>query len=79
MVTDDVRAAVSYIHEYRIADTPFDVVVSGITPGKDLERAADIVREYRAAGATWWIENLHGDRGPFDKMRERIRQGPPFE
>ena len=31
---------------------------------------------YAAAGATWWLENLHGD--PEDVLR-RVRKGPPGE
>jgi len=38
---------------------------------------AAIVAPYVEAGATWWVESIHGYRGPFDEMRARIRQGPP--
>jgi hypothetical protein len=32
--------------------------------------------EYEAAGATWWIEQIHDRRGSADEMRARITAGP---
>jgi hypothetical protein len=54
---------------------PFDVVVHGVTSGapNDTNR----VVAAHAAGATWWLERLHGERGSFEQMQERERQGPP--
>jgi hypothetical protein len=52
---------------------PLDIAISGVSqPGED-----DLVREYAAAGATWWLESLFGLRGSVDELRERIRRGPP--
>ena len=31
---------------------------------------------YARAGATWWLENLHDQRGDVDEMRALIRAGP---
>jgi alkanesulfonate monooxygenase SsuD/methylene tetrahydromethanopterin reductase-like flavin-dependent oxidoreductase (luciferase family) len=58
----------------------FDIVVEGVTPGDDPRGAAAIVRPWREAGATWWIEALwsaseQGD--PVELIKTRIRQGPP--
>ena len=35
------------------------------------------VRAYAAAGATWWLENLHDLRGDPDALVARIEAGPP--
>ena len=52
---------------------PFEMVVTGETePG----RSSD-VPAYAGAGATWWLERLIEERGPFDAMRRRVRAGPP--
>ncbi|HEX5505888.1 MAG TPA: LLM class flavin-dependent oxidoreductase [Thermomicrobiales bacterium] len=73
----DLRATLAYIRAHRAGAAPYDVVVGGYTPGDDRAAGAAVVAPYAAAGVTWWIENIHGLRGPFDAMRERVRQGPP--
>jgi alkanesulfonate monooxygenase SsuD/methylene tetrahydromethanopterin reductase-like flavin-dependent oxidoreductase (luciferase family) len=40
-------------------------------------RAAALVQAYAAAGVTWWLESLHGDRGTGDEALARRRAGPP--
>ena len=55
---DDLRAMKTYIEERRTATTPFDIVYEGRTPGDDLAQAAEIVRPYAEAGATWWMEAM---------------------
>jgi alkanesulfonate monooxygenase SsuD/methylene tetrahydromethanopterin reductase-like flavin-dependent oxidoreductase (luciferase family) len=53
-------------------DAPFDVVVFGYSePGDD-----DLPAAYEAAGATWWLEYFHDQRGPLDAARRRIEAGP---
>ena len=32
---------------------------------------------YAAAGATWWLENVHDVRGSVEEMLALVRQGPP--
>ncbi len=51
----------------------YDVVVDGTTAN-----AADtaVVAEYRAAGATWWLEARDWDTSE-DELMARIRSGPP--
>jgi alkanesulfonate monooxygenase SsuD/methylene tetrahydromethanopterin reductase-like flavin-dependent oxidoreductase (luciferase family) len=77
LTPDEVAQVARYVAAHRSAAQPFDIVVSGETPGDDPVHAADIVAPYAAAGVTWWLEPLHGFRGPLDAMRARIRQGPP--
>jgi alkanesulfonate monooxygenase SsuD/methylene tetrahydromethanopterin reductase-like flavin-dependent oxidoreductase (luciferase family) len=49
----------------------FDVAFNGYSePGDD-------VRAYADAGATWWLENLHDQRGDAGALVTRIEAGPP--
>lgn len=74
---DDLRAMKAYLEERRTATTPFDIVYEGRTPGDDLAQAAEIVRPYAEAGATWWMEAMwEAPNTPAD-VRKRIQQGPP--
>jgi hypothetical protein len=74
---DDLRAIVIYIWQHRTSSAPFDVSMSGITPGDNPTRATDIVAPFAEAGLTWWIELIGPERGSFEEMRARIRHGPP--
>jgi hypothetical protein len=56
---------------------PYDVLVAGVTPADDAARAAEIVAEFAAAGATWWTERINTARGDLAEMRRRIVAGPP--
>ena len=71
---DEVRAIKAYIDEHREAATPYDILAGGATLGKSRKRAAEIVRPYIEAGATWWVEEMWSSE---DKVRARVRQGPP--
>ena len=73
---EDLRQMKTYIDQRRSATTPFDIIQEGQTPGKDRARAAEIVRPWAEAGATWWIEAAWGEQDQ-DKLTERLRQGPP--
>lgn len=78
---EDVRAIRDYVAAQRAADTPFDIVVEGHTPG-DKRAAANQVRPWAEAGATWWIEAQWGAPDEpinLDTLRRRIEQGPPGE
>ncbi|MFI6316601.1 LLM class flavin-dependent oxidoreductase [Nonomuraea sp. NPDC050556] len=47
-----------------------DVAVIGVSePGSS-------VRVYADAGATWWLEHLHGFRGSMEQLVRRVRAGP---
>ncbi len=56
MTPDDIRAIKAYVQANRQLSTPFDITWEGETPGDDPERATAIVRPWRDAGVTWWIE-----------------------
>jgi hypothetical protein len=77
MVKDPERIAemVAEIQRHRTADTPFEVAVDGYSEPGD----AALPCAYEAAGATWWLESIHGMRGPLDEMMARVEAGPPEE
>jgi len=58
------------------ATAPFDIVVDGQTSGSDPQAAAEKVRPYAEAGATWWIETMWEEHD-LNVVRRRILQGPP--
>lgn len=77
---DDIRAMRSFIDAHRDQTTPFEIVVEGKTPGNQPAKAANQVRAWAEAGATWWIEAMWSDldhTGHADAVRKRIHQGPP--
>jgi alkanesulfonate monooxygenase SsuD/methylene tetrahydromethanopterin reductase-like flavin-dependent oxidoreductase (luciferase family) len=49
-----------------------EVAVNGYSDAGDVE----LVRSYEAAGATWWLENLHDMRGSPDDLLRRVEAGP---
>ena len=75
---------VQWIREHRAAAgltmDDYDVVTEGATPGDDPGAAADQVRPWADAGATWWLEADWSDLDP-TRVREaserRLRAGPP--
>jgi len=50
----------------------FDVACNGYSSAGDRELCA----EYAAAGATWWLENLHDRRFERDELLSRVAAGP---
>jgi len=76
MTPDDIRTIKAYVDTNRTLTTPFDITWEGETPGDDPERAAAIVRPWRDAGITWWMES-RWTTTDLAAVRERIRQGPP--
>ena len=74
---DDIRAMREYVEENREAAGDYDIVWEGMTPGDDPARAAETVRPYAEAGATWWIESMWTPPNEPDDLRRRIEAGPP--
>jgi alkanesulfonate monooxygenase SsuD/methylene tetrahydromethanopterin reductase-like flavin-dependent oxidoreductase (luciferase family) len=68
-----IAEMVAEIRRHRTTDAPFDVAVDGYSEVGD----PTLPRAYGAAGATWWLESLHGMRGPLDEMIARVEAGPP--
>lgn len=72
-----LREIAAWIREHRQADSPFDVVVEGVTDGADVAGTRDRVAPLAEAGATWWIESRWSPEDTPEVLLERIRQGPP--
>jgi hypothetical protein len=74
---EDVYQANEYILANRPGNTPNEIVV--IEKSFDLDRAQrrEKVKQYKEAGATWWIEGLW-DETP-ESVVEWIQQGPPIK
>ena len=88
LAPEELRNLTAYVAAHRADGSPFDVVVTGETPGGDRGGGTEVVARYAAAGATWWIEDVGpwrfglGAEDPWPppataSIRERIRQGPP--
>jgi alkanesulfonate monooxygenase SsuD/methylene tetrahydromethanopterin reductase-like flavin-dependent oxidoreductase (luciferase family) len=77
---DEVREIRAWVDERRDG-APFDIVVEGVTPADDRERALATVRPWIEAGATWWIEAMWdaqaGDDRSVKRIRQRLTAGPP--
>src|SRR2546429_8561620 len=73
----DLREMKAFIDGHRTLTTPFDIIWEGESPGDNPEQAADIVRPWAEAGATWWMEARWGQGVTLEDLRTRIRQGPP--
>jgi alkanesulfonate monooxygenase SsuD/methylene tetrahydromethanopterin reductase-like flavin-dependent oxidoreductase (luciferase family) len=64
---------VDYLRRHRDSADDFDVVVNGWSEPANIARP----REYEAAGATWWLESIHGMRAEHSTLMRRIEAGPP--
>ena len=76
LTPDDVRDMAAFVAANRAETTPYDIVVEGATPGKKPKKAADTVRGWASAGATWWIEALW-NAPDAAAVHQRVEQGPP--
>jgi alkanesulfonate monooxygenase SsuD/methylene tetrahydromethanopterin reductase-like flavin-dependent oxidoreductase (luciferase family) len=76
LTTDDVREIRDYVVANRTEQTPFDIVVEGVTPSDRPDEAIGMVRGWADAGATWWIEAMW-EAGSLEAVRRRVESGPP--
>jgi alkanesulfonate monooxygenase SsuD/methylene tetrahydromethanopterin reductase-like flavin-dependent oxidoreductase (luciferase family) len=65
LTPDDVRRSIETIGR----SDGFDVAVLG-------ERGRADPADYARAGATWWLENLHDERGSLDEVLRLVSAGP---
>lgn len=70
---DRVAADAAAIAAVRPAGAPFDIAVIAESAGPGDAGAA----AYADAGATWWLEHIHGRRGSRASSLARICAGPP--
>ena len=69
-----IAAARERIGDLRGSAADFDIAVWG-----ELDSAGQVaahLREYHAAGATWWLESPGAGPGWLDSVRDRLRRGP---
>jgi len=57
--------------------TNYDVIICGETTGNDSAIDRERIESWIQAGATWFLEDIHGLRAEVDELRERIKAGPP--
>jgi alkanesulfonate monooxygenase SsuD/methylene tetrahydromethanopterin reductase-like flavin-dependent oxidoreductase (luciferase family) len=72
---DQLAEMRDWIGERRSLDG-FDIVMEGATSATDHAAAAQTVRAWAGAGATWWIES-DWENWDVEPMRRRIEAGPP--
>jgi alkanesulfonate monooxygenase SsuD/methylene tetrahydromethanopterin reductase-like flavin-dependent oxidoreductase (luciferase family) len=72
-----ISELVAYVTRFRTADSAFEIVQFGETPGVSKNQDLEIVAPYVSAGATWWVESMFPRRRYVEEARMRIRQGPP--
>jgi probable F420-dependent oxidoreductase len=68
-----IAEMVATIRRHRTTTAPFEVAIDGYSEADDSTRP----RAYQAAGATWWLESIHGMRGTLGEMVARVESGPP--
>jgi probable F420-dependent oxidoreductase len=69
---EQLASDLAVIRAHRQTSAPFDIAVAGYSTPAD----GALVHEYAAAGATWWLESVHGLRGSFEEMLARVEAGP---
>jgi alkanesulfonate monooxygenase SsuD/methylene tetrahydromethanopterin reductase-like flavin-dependent oxidoreductase (luciferase family) len=72
----DVEEIAIFLKSQQSHSGVIDIAVSGETP-PNLEKCAEITRQFYEAGATWWIELINDHVGSLEEMSVRIRNGPP--
>jgi alkanesulfonate monooxygenase SsuD/methylene tetrahydromethanopterin reductase-like flavin-dependent oxidoreductase (luciferase family) len=68
-----ITEMVATIRRHRSTTAPFEVAVDGYSEAND----PDLPNAYGSAGATWWLESIHGMRGTLEEMMARVEAGPP--
>ena len=72
-----MREIAAFIKKHRSVAGSFDIVNIGWTTGVNQRKDAEKVASFAEAGMTWWLESLYTKRDSPERMRARIRQGPP--
>jgi probable F420-dependent oxidoreductase len=70
LTPDDIGRRIATIAELRDSLDGFDVALLGYSDRAD-------PAAYEAAGATWWLENLHDLRGSQAELLALVQGGPP--
>lgn len=71
----DVREVQAFVQTQRTLTSPFDIVVQGKSSDLASTQRQDMISEWQAAGATWWIETMFDL--PESEAIEQLQAGPP--
>lgn len=71
----DVRDVQAYVQAQRTLTSPFDIVIQGKSDHLTPAQRQEVLHEWQAAGATWWIESLIGLSDM--EAAARLQSGPP--
>ncbi len=82
---DQLGRMIDFTLAQRTTSDPFDIVYLGHSSHDDPSRTAEVVAPIAEMGFTWWLENLsirregreHASKWTFERLRERVLQGPP--
>jgi hypothetical protein len=75
---DEIRAVRAYVEKHRADQDPFDLVIIDRTENDGSQAEQDRLQEFKAAGVTWWMEELAPPRFPtIEEVRKRLHKGPP--
>ncbi len=79
-----VADGLQWIREHRAENgmtmDSYDVVAEGVTPYDDPRKAAEVVRPWAEAGATWWLDADWSSLDPVEvrtAAERRLKAGPP--
>jgi len=72
---DEIRNVLSFIRNHRADQSPYDLVTTSGDSGQVVDN--ELLREYAAAGATWWMADLRRWCNSREELGIRIRKGPP--
>jgi len=70
----DLKQMKAFIDANRELTTPFDYVAEGKTGDLEPSQVREMVTEWEAAGATWWVEGLW--ESTREQAEQRLRNGP---
>ena len=77
----DIAEISAYVKRERKDTGKFDIVIEGFSSVSKRDKATTRIAELADAGATWWIEGVFSwlalPPHDIERMRHRIRQGPP--
>jgi alkanesulfonate monooxygenase SsuD/methylene tetrahydromethanopterin reductase-like flavin-dependent oxidoreductase (luciferase family) len=80
VVADGIQWIREHRAEHGLTMDSYDVVAEGVTPYDDPHKAADVVRPWAEAGATWWLDADWSSLEPVAvraAAERRLKAGPP--
>ncbi|MBN2045567.1 MAG: LLM class flavin-dependent oxidoreductase [Anaerolineales bacterium] len=72
---EDIAGLKAYLEANRPSANPFDIIINGNSYNLQNSQQQERIRQFKQAGATWWIEGLW-DASP-EAVTAVIKAGPP--